>query len=208
MEKGGEANWIEEVEDLVAAGDTQGAISLLENLLSKLQTTTSSSSSDDLRLASALSDLASLFSSIGFSLKSDELLSRASVLKQRAHSLSDVGFPKKDSKEDSSSLPNDSLAGNDKPLTHAKGNVEKLPRSGDDGSPPKLSSNDDWEAIADREPNVILSSDCLLGVSNLSLEDSKVEAPKRWGRGTFSYRKSELYSNQLSDLSASIDTEN
>ncbi|XVE59661.1 hypothetical protein DITRI_Ditri05aG0063700 [Diplodiscus trichospermus] len=208
MEKGGEANWSEEVEDLVAAGDTQGAISFLENLLSKLQTTTSSSSSDDLRLASAFSDLASLYSSIGFSLKADELLSGASVLKQRAHSLSDVGFPKKDSKEDSSSLPNVSLAGNDKRLTHAEGNVEKLPISGDDGSPLKSSSDDDWEAIADREPNVILSSDCLPGVSNISLEDSKVEAPKRRGRGTFSYRKSKLYSDQRSDFSASEDTEN
>ena len=83
MEKG-EVNWSEEVEDLVTAGDTQGAISFLENLLSNLQT--SSSSPDDLRLASAHSDLASLYSSIGFSLKSDELLSRASLLKQRAHS--------------------------------------------------------------------------------------------------------------------------
>ncbi|XVF47007.1 hypothetical protein PTKIN_Ptkin03bG0074500 [Pterospermum kingtungense] len=211
MEKGGVANWSEEVEDLVASGDTQGAISFLENLLSKLQTTSLSSSSsspaDDLKLASVLSDLASLYSSTGFSLKSDELLSRASLLRQRAHSSSDVGLLKKDSKEDTLSLPNVSLAGNDKPLTH--GNVEKLPISGDDGSPPKSSSDDDWEAIADLEPNVILSSECLPGVSNLSLEDSKVEAPKRRGRGTFSYRKSEMYSDRLSDdLSAPKDIEN
>lgn len=79
----------------------------------------------------------------------------------------------------------------------------------------------DWEAIADCEPNVILSSECLPRVSNLSLEDSKpgvsnlssehskVEAPKRRGRGTFSYRKSELYSDQHSnDVSAPKDIEN
>ena len=65
----------------------------------------------------------------------------------------------------------------------------------------------DWEAIADHEPNVLLSSECLPGVSNLSLEDSKVEAPKRRGRGTFSYRESELYSDRLSDVSACKDTE-
>lgn len=87
MEKAGEANWSEEVEDLVTAGDTQGAISFLENLLSELQTASlSPSSADDLKLASVLSDLARLYSSIGFSLKSDELLSRASLLKQRVHS--------------------------------------------------------------------------------------------------------------------------
>ena len=66
----------------------------------------------------------------------------------------------------------------------------------------------DWEAIADRESNVMLSSECLPGVSNLSLEDSKVEARKRRGRGPFSYRKSELYSDRLSDMSAFKDTEN
>ncbi|XP_039059662.1 coiled-coil domain-containing protein R3HCC1L-like [Hibiscus syriacus] len=66
----------------------------------------------------------------------------------------------------------------------------------------------DWEAIADSEPDELLSSECLPGVSKLSLEDSKVEAPKRRGRGTFSYKRSELYSDQLSDLSAPEDTEN
>ncbi|XP_017985292.1 PREDICTED: uncharacterized protein LOC18590205 isoform X3 [Theobroma cacao] len=181
MEKG-KPNWSEEVEDLVTAGDTQGAISFLENLVSKLETTPSS---DDLQLASALSDLAALYSSIGYSLKSDQLFSRASLLKQRAHSSSDVGLAKKDLKEDSLPLPNVSLAGNDKPFTH------------------------DWEAIADREPNELLSSEGLPGVSSLSLKDSKVEAPKRRGRGTFSYRKSELYSDRLSDgVFATKDTEN
>lgn len=83
MENGGEGSWSEKVEDLVAAGDTQGAISFLENLISQLQ---KASSSDDHRLASALSDLASLYTSIGFSLKSDQLLSRASLLKHHAQS--------------------------------------------------------------------------------------------------------------------------
>ncbi|MFQ6631635.1 hypothetical protein Gotur_009321 [Gossypium turneri] len=180
MEKGGDESWSEKVEDLVAAGDTQGAISFLENLISQLQT---ASSSDDLRLPSALSDLASLYSSIGFSLKSDQLLSRASLLKHHAHS-SSIGLKNKDLKEDSLTSSDVSLAENDNPLTH------------------------DWEAIADREPSELLSSECLPGVSNLSLEDSKVEAPKRRGRGTFSYRKTELYSDRLSDVSASKDTDN
>ncbi|KAB2012745.1 hypothetical protein ES319_D09G111900v1 [Gossypium barbadense] len=202
MEKGGDESWSEKVEDLVAAGDTQGAISFLENLISQLQT---ASSSDDLRLPSALSDLASLYSSIGFSLKSDQLLSRASLLKHHAHS-SSIGLKNKDLKEDSLTSSDVSLAENDNPLTH--GNLEKLPVLPGDCWTPKSSSDDDWEAIADCEPSELLSSECLPGVSNLSLEDSKVEAPKRRGRGTFSYRKTELYSDRLSDVSASKDTDN
>lgn len=60
----------------------------------------------------------------------------------------------------------------------------------------------DWEALADREPDALLStvpSDCLSGVSNLKLENTKSQTPKRRGRGTFSYEKQELYSDQLLD---------
>lgn len=77
-------NWSEAVEDLVAAGDTEGAISLLESVLSNLQTLNSSHSASQLQLASALTDLAKLYSSKGFSLKADDLESRASLIKQRA----------------------------------------------------------------------------------------------------------------------------
>lgn len=59
----------------------------------------------------------------------------------------------------------------------------------------------DWEAIAERSPDELLSSQCLRGVSKLSLEDNKPKAPKRRGRGTFSYKKDELYSDNLSDKS-------
>lgn len=67
----------------------------------------------------------------------------------------------------------------------------------------------DWESIADRTPDellssqslpeVSLSSQSLPEVSKLSLEDTKVQTPKRRGRGTFSYKKHELYSDQVSD---------
>lgn len=56
----------------------------------------------------------------------------------------------------------------------------------------------DWEAIADRTPDELLSSQSLPGVSKFSLEDTKVQAPKQRGRGTFAYKKHELYSDQLS----------
>lgn len=88
MEKeveGGE-NWSEAVEDLVASGEIESAISLLESVISNLQTLNPSDSVSQLQLASALSDLASLHSSKGFSLKADQLQSRACLIKQTTHS--------------------------------------------------------------------------------------------------------------------------
>lgn len=57
----------------------------------------------------------------------------------------------------------------------------------------------DWEAIADRDPNELLSPSSLPEVSNLSLQDSKVQAPKRRGRGAFLYQKYGLYSDEQSE---------
>ena len=71
-------NWSSAVEDLVDRGDIDGAISLLESLISKLKTLEKTS---NLPLASALFDLADLYSSRGLSLKADELRNRALVIK-------------------------------------------------------------------------------------------------------------------------------
>jgi transcriptional regulator with PAS, ATPase and Fis domain len=76
-------NWSETVEDLVTAGDTEGAITLLENEVSRLGTLNPSEAAN-LQLVSALTELAKLYSSKHFSLKSDELLFRASFIKQRS----------------------------------------------------------------------------------------------------------------------------
>lgn len=65
----------------------------------------------------------------------------------------------------------------------------------------------DWEAIADREPDELLSSQCLPRVSELSLKNTKVQTPKRRGRGTFSYKKHELYCDQLSSESITSKSE-
>lgn len=65
----------------------------------------------------------------------------------------------------------------------------------------------DWEAIADCSPDTLLSSQCSPGVSELSLEDTKAKTPKRRGRGTFSYKKKELYSDLLSDSSVGDEIE-
>ena len=85
-----EPNWSERVEDLVASGDVTAAISFLEALTTSLQSRLGSSSSSSsstelgLQLAAALTQLANLYSSQGLSLKSDELLTRSSLVKQRA----------------------------------------------------------------------------------------------------------------------------
>ncbi|GLT35114.1 hypothetical protein SLA2020_095930 [Shorea laevis] len=89
MEKGeAAANWSEAVKDLVAAGGTRGAISFLDNLISKLHVPDDSAKTTalDLQLGFALCDLANLWSSIGFSLKSDGLRTRASLVRERSQS--------------------------------------------------------------------------------------------------------------------------
>ncbi|KAH9699447.1 r3h domain-containing protein [Citrus sinensis] len=172
-----ETNWSEAVEDLVEAGNTEAAISLLESTISKLekiQQSQPTKESLNLQLASALTNLANLYSSNGFSLKSDHLLSRAFQIRDAA-----ANIAKKDSKDTSKDTARNS------------------------------SSTDDWEAMADRDPDELLSSQGLPEVSKLSLEDTgvKVQAPKRRGRGTFSYKKNELYSDWQDDKSIVEDAE-
>lgn len=57
----------------------------------------------------------------------------------------------------------------------------------------------DWEAIADHAPDELLSPQSLPSVSNICLEDAKVQTSKRRGRGPFTYKKQELYSDRQSD---------
>ncbi|KAJ8750186.1 hypothetical protein K2173_014101 [Erythroxylum novogranatense] len=205
-EKQPNPNWSEELEDLVAAGDTDGAISLLEAAVSKLENLclSSSSQSVDLQLASALTELANLYSSKHFSLRSDELLARASILKQQAlHPPCDTDDVKRDLKENGGSKSNaaSSHGGAVGDGSSTYGNFERSLKPLDDASF-NGSSDDDWEAIADRSPNELLSSECLTGVSNISLDDANVQTSHRRGRGTFSYRKNGLYSDNVHEASS------
>ncbi|XP_075633145.1 uncharacterized protein LOC142605605 isoform X2 [Castanea sativa] len=186
-----EANWSEAVEDLLDAGDTDGAISLLETQVSKLQTLNSSNSA----LASALGDLATLYSSKGFSLKADGLRSLAQLLKLQPLS--------RDNQPNEDRIPPPDVA---LPCDNS-GHLGKPIKSTEDKNPGNGSSDDDWEAMADRAPDELLSSQCLPGVSEPLMQDTKVQAPKQRGRGTFSYKKHELYSDQLSDKSIINDAE-
>ncbi|KAI3965461.1 hypothetical protein MKW92_043086 [Papaver armeniacum] len=180
-------NWSIEVEDLVDNGDTKGAISLLESVIDKLETLNSSSSSSsssmNLKLATALTDLANLYSSQGFSLKADELQSRSFLLKQKnAHKIKN------------NDLGNNGVLDSVSSTVSASDGSPAPPSEDDDGA-------DDWESIADRPVDEILTPPPVhdIGISKLSLEDSKPETttkPKRRGRGAFMYKKNSLYSDQ------------
>lgn len=85
-EEGNEKNWSERVEDLVDAGEVESAITLLESIVETLNSSSSSDWVSQLQLASALTDLANLYSSKGFSLKAHDLQSQASVIKLRHRS--------------------------------------------------------------------------------------------------------------------------
>ncbi|XP_074296394.1 uncharacterized protein LOC141626542 [Silene latifolia] len=179
-------NWSEKVEDLLVSGDTNSAISYLETLISDLQTLNSPNS--QFQLVSALRQLSKLYSSIGFSLKSDQLSSQAQSLQLRSLSSSDA------SRCDGSSSTRDNEC--DK--------VEFGAESSRSNAGPLESSDDDWEAMVDRAPDELLSVSpkipLELDVFKLSLrDDTKPKVPKRRGRGTFTYRKQGLYSDQQAD---------
>lgn len=54
----------------------------------------------------------------------------------------------------------------------------------------------DWEALADLEPSKLLPVEELPEISKLSVEEPKVEGPKRRGRGTFTYKRDAMYSDR------------
>ncbi|KAI3461246.1 hypothetical protein Pfo_017909 [Paulownia fortunei] len=203
MESSGGAttrNWTEAVEDLVHGGEVDQAISFLESTISNLENelkkeelqnknSGKSSSSTADQLFTALQDLSKLYSTEGFSLRADQTLSRALQIKHRKGGLHMEKEP-----------ISDGIA--------KHGYDENSSNSDNDGFLQESCADDDWEAIADRAPEELLSPQCLPGVSKLSLEDSKAQGTKRRGRGTFSYKKQGLYSDNQSDEPVIDDSEN
>ncbi|XP_010421004.1 PREDICTED: coiled-coil domain-containing protein R3HCC1L [Camelina sativa] len=194
-----EPNWSERVEDLVAAGDVTAAISFLESLVTNLQSRLGSSSSGErtefgLQLASALTQLADLYSSQGLSLKSDELRTRSSLIKQRAL---DCDFASSSGSDD---VENQIIASNglksDSNVSPPDGKTKDSTKVSSNNSAAHDSSDDDWEALADLEPSKLLHVEELPEISKLSVEEPKVEGPKRRGRGTFTYKRDVMYSDR------------
>ncbi|KAK6926508.1 hypothetical protein RJ641_008227 [Dillenia turbinata] len=153
-----EENWSERVEDFVEEGNIDAAISFLESVVSKLETLNSSS-----QLSSALSDLSKLCYLVGLSDKADHIQSRALLLKNRNVELSQQQRPDSSSSSAKLRFPE----------------KERVPL--DDCSPSNDSyadraSDDDWEAIADLEPDKLLSPQGLPELSKLSVEDDEVQS--------------------------------
>ncbi|KFK26340.1 hypothetical protein AALP_AA8G235000 [Arabis alpina] len=187
-------NWSEQVEDLVAAGDVTAAISFLESLVTNLQSRLGSSSSSSrgertefgLQLAAALTQLADLYSSQGLSLKSDEIRTRSTLIKQRALDC-DLASSRGSGDAENQALPQTS---------ESNGKLENSTKDLSNKSATDDSSDDDWEALVDREPSKLLSVEELPEISKLSVEEPKVQGPKRRGRGTFTYKKDVMYSDR------------
>ncbi|WOG97557.1 hypothetical protein DCAR_0416898 [Daucus carota subsp. sativus] len=183
--------WSETVEDLVDAGDTDKAISYLETLVSNLE-----NKSDELgKLSTLLFDLSRLYSTKGLSLKADHAQSRAITLQQLSHHAQHDVKAVHTSKE-FHVLHNETSTSEE---IMENGNADKSLKSLDDNSPMGGCSDDDWEAVADRAPEELLSTEDIPDVSNISLKDKDTQIIKRRGRGTFSYKKQGLYSDQHSD---------
>ncbi|KAL6966744.1 hypothetical protein U1Q18_032536 [Sarracenia purpurea var. burkii] len=177
--EGEETNWSEHVEDLVHDGEVEKAISYLESVVSKIETL-DSSQFEYLQLSSALFDLANLYSAKGFSLKADDARSRALIVREKFYQ---TPFPPSAKEFGKNCVaPSEALAC-DASL-----------------------NDDDWEAIADCAPEELLPPQCFPEFSKLSLE--KIIAPKRRGRGTFSYTTHDLYSDQQSGESIADSSQN
>ncbi|TVU37000.1 hypothetical protein EJB05_18962 [Eragrostis curvula] len=178
--------WTEEVDDLVDAGDVDGAISLLESVVSNLSTAASPSGAD-LRLATALGDLAGLHASRGNTLRADELRARAIVHRSRAAAPGALGDH--DPAEKSSSQEG-AVASKDSEIS------ANLDENNED-------EDDDWEAIADRgahDDTLVRSLEQEARIPSCSSSEKSStpssSGPKRRGRGSFLYDKSVLYSDQ------------
>ncbi|KAK6138166.1 hypothetical protein DH2020_028102 [Rehmannia glutinosa] len=217
-------NWTEAVEDLVHAGKVDQAISLLESIVSNLEnelekvlgSENSGKSAFSIadQLYVALQDLSKLYSVAGFSIKADQTISRALQIKHKKE-----GFHMENESDETaqarvSQIEATTSDGNAEHVISqelivtffvAKGNDENSLKSHNDGVPQYSGEDDDWEAIADRDPDELLSPQCLPEVSKLSLEDSKAQGTKRRGRGKFQYKKRGLYSDNQSDEEPVLD---
>ncbi|KAL0437074.1 UNVERIFIED_CONTAM: hypothetical protein Sradi_0415300 [Sesamum radiatum] len=210
-------NWTEAVEDLLHDGEVDQAISLLESTVSNLENELgkeelenknggkSSSSTAD-QLSTALYDLSKLYSAKGFSLRADQHspvhsksnTQRFLVTGYDLHLLCAIAYYFFKIRPRCSFLPVEKESISDE-FPEARVSQNEAATSAEQGFPQESCAEDDWEAIADRSPEELLPSQSLAGVSELSLEDSKAPVIRRRGRGTFSYNKQGLYSDNQSD---------
>ncbi|KAK6138457.1 hypothetical protein DH2020_027777 [Rehmannia glutinosa] len=203
-------SWTEAVEDLVHTGKVDQAISFLESIVSNLEnelekelgSENSGKSAFSIadQLYVALQDLSKLYSVAGFSIKADQTISRALQIKHKKE-----GFHMENESDEIAHARVSQIEATTSDGNAEHGNDENSSKSHNDGVPQDSGEDDDWEAIADRDPDELLSPQCLPEVSKLSLEDSKAQGTKRRGRGTFQYKKRGLYSDNQSDEEPVLD---
>ncbi|KAL9272689.1 hypothetical protein AKJ16_DCAP18385 [Drosera capensis] len=175
-------NWSERVEDLVDAGDIDAAIALQSP-----------------RLDDGTAELSKLYSVQGLSSKP---------------TLSNHAPPQPPPPPSMMMIREARVSGDvDRPRNSAVGDSEGV--DGVNGGDSKLSTNrvvdnavegtvddyDDWGTAAEHAVNEFLGPHNSVGVSKPAPEVSTSNIPKRRGRGTFSYQKRGLYSDEHYDAS-------
>ncbi|KAL6499717.1 hypothetical protein OROGR_027627 [Orobanche gracilis] len=209
-------NWTETIEDLVHGGEIGQAISFLESVISNLENElekeqlpnkngVKSGFSMAYQLFSALQDLSKLYAADGFSLRADQTQSRALQFKHRIEGFQ-LEMESSSHEYAESRVSHNEATPSDGTAKH--GHDENSSNLHTDCIPRESSEDDDWEAIVDRAPEELLSSQCLPGISKLSLEDSKAQkSTRRRGRGRFAFKKQGLYSDNQSDEPVFDDSE-
>ncbi|KAK6144174.1 hypothetical protein DH2020_020994 [Rehmannia glutinosa] len=208
-------SWTEAVEDLVHAGKVDQAISFLESIVSNLEnelekelgSENSGKSAFSIadQLYVALQDLSKLYSVAGFLSKPIKLSLVHSKSNTKKSKSNFRGFHMENESDEIAHARVSQVEATTSDGNAEHGNDENSSKSHNDGVPQDSGEDDDWEAIADRDPDELLSPQCLPEVSKLSLEDSKAQGTKRRGRGTFQYKKRGLYSDNQSDEEPVLD---
>ncbi|GER56965.1 hypothetical protein STAS_34731 [Striga asiatica] len=171
------------------------------------------------RLCTALQDLSRLYAAQGLPLRADQTQSRALQIKHRKLLRDELSIFLGESHPTHVKISHMRELGARKGSSSNENAEDRISQDGattldgiaedglsesssnlhSDGIQHDSGGDDDWEAIADRAPEELLSPQCLPGISKLSLEESKSQQTKRRGRGTFAYKKQGLYSDNPSD---------
>ncbi|KAG6557660.1 hypothetical protein Mapa_000941 [Marchantia paleacea] len=194
--------WSSQVEDLVDAGDADGAVNLLKKVVESLQFRDDADS--NLGLAAALADLGGVYASQGLSLKSDECFTSALLIKQRrtqkpaeilleswanVGGLSlhapDTGKDKRGAAQSASSIED-----------YYKYDHFPSSRGSADSCTTGAREEEDWEAASNELPTLKNASSAF-AKQNLPANNKTNVKQKQRGRGSFTYGGAGMYSDNL-----------
>ncbi|OAE28467.1 hypothetical protein AXG93_115s1580 [Marchantia polymorpha subsp. ruderalis] len=161
--------WSSQVEDLVDAGDADGAVNLLKKVVESLQLRDDADS--NLGLAAAFTDLGGVYASQGLSLKSDECFTSALLIKQRR-----------------TQKPAEVLLESWENVVHAPDTGEEKRGSAQSAS--------NWEAATSELPTLKNASSAF-AKQDLPANNKTNVKQKQRGRGSFTYGGAGMYSDNL-----------